>query len=268
MTEIVPYTLRTQQSESRLLSRRNVSTRHLAIARRIKVHGRRISIRRITTTVLLIGVLFSAVTRAENPPTLRNTVPSTNQGFVKIVIDVNDFESNTPRGDRQWGNHNDCSGGLMAIPNLWDAHVLPEDFTQNSPELTYHVQIPTTENYVVWFHAKASDWKSNSAHFTIVHENQDANTENLLKNRLRMRIRSLRNWVWTRSTLDISTTELFEENNGSNAILKLQAGESKLHVWMDEDGFCFDKIILVNDFGYDPTEEFGSLVGKRITPSQ
>ncbi|HEX7901161.1 MAG TPA: hypothetical protein VF950_25610 [Planctomycetota bacterium] len=124
------------------------------------------------------------------------------------------------------------TGALQATPN---ENVLnEEDFVEKSPRIDFEVEFPKAGTYFVWVRGLGADQEDNSCHVGLdgkavasADKIAEFDTE----------------WTWTKDTKD-----------GEDATLKIDApGKRTLNVWMREDGFILDRIILTTDKTFTPS---------------
>ena len=123
------------------------------------------------------------------------------------------------------------TGAMQALPNT-DV-LIDEDFVAKSPRLDFEVDFPKAGTYIVWVRG-LGDVEDNSCHIgldgkAVASADKIAEFET--------------EWTWCKDTKD-----------GEDATLKIEApGKRTLNVWMREDGFVIDRIILTMDPKFAPT---------------
>lgn len=155
-----------------------------------------------------------------------------------VSIEAEHFSTNIARGLHSWAaatNEAGYSGdGYMeALPNA-DTNWATGWFVTNAPQMAYRVRFATNGTHYVWVRGRAPG--SGDA---TVHVGLDgmpvSGTDNISG--------FSPSWGWSKQTLD-----------GQAANLNLAAvGDHTLDVWMRQDGFEIDKIILTRDSGYAPS---------------
>jgi len=124
------------------------------------------------------------------------------------------------------------TGAMQATPN--DNVLNEEDFVEKSPRIDFEVDFPKAGTYFVWVRGLGADQEDNSCHVgldgkAVASADKIAEFET--------------EWTWTKDTKD-----------GEDATLKIDApGKRTLNVWMREDGFVLDRIILTTDAKFVPS---------------
>ena len=147
-----------------------------------------------------------------------------------VVIEAEDFDTNTPRGGHDWINDNTIAGAsgsqLLSNPNI--GTLINTGFATTTPETTYNIDFTTTGTYNLWLRGYADTNSDNSVHFGI--NGTPASTAD----RVETDPSIVDQWTWTNDTRD-----------GATATITITTpGTYTLNMWMREDGFRIDKIIL------------------------
>ncbi len=161
-----------------------------------------------------------------------------------IVIEAEHFKGSRPYNNQSWRTRTDRRGfrGEGAVVVAPDKGVrVRSRYNKRSPELTYPVEFQDAGKYYIWLRTWAGDNNSNSAHIGL---NGDAirsasylGTENGSENYGR--------WIWTQKQLD----------RGNDAYVRISSpGVHNLNLWMREDGFYIDRIILTKDRFFIPRD--------------
>ncbi len=159
-----------------------------------------------------------------------------------LSIDATSFDRNTSQGNHTWTqvDDRDAIGGsaMLAGPDTDTNN--NTGFVSNSPRLDYRVNFVTPGIYYVWILGRA-DTTSPSGMNDSVHVGLDGKAVDTAD-----RISGFGNsFGWSRSTMD-----------GSMATVEVaESGVRTLNVWMREDGFVFDKIVLTTDPDFIPSGE-------------
>ncbi len=104
-----------------------------------------------------------------------------------------------------------------------------------SPQLRYNVTFPSAGTYYVWVRGYAVDNNARIIHAGL--DNATVSTADKIN-------LSTGRWMWSRSTTD-----------GPPATINVAtAGKHTFNLWMGQDGFRADKIILTNDSSYVPSD--------------
>lgn len=157
----------------------------------------------------------------------------------RIVIEAEHFSSNTARGQHSWvlaTSPAGASGGysLLATPDI-DA-TLDTNYQALAPQLDYRIVNTTPGTWYVWLRGNGKDFDANSCHVGV--DGTAPATGAIVET-----FQPDGTWVWVGNT----------RNNGRARIALVTAGEHTLHVWMREDGFSLDKILLTTDSAETPS---------------
>ncbi len=154
----------------------------------------------------------------------------------RVVVEAESFATNTPRSAHRWDrvSHGQASGQALMTANPNSNQTFDTNYSSASPELAVPVRFATTGTYHVWVRGLGPSANDDSLHVGL----DGAATASS------DRITGFTNALgWSRNTMD-----------GPVATLQVsQAGVHTLHVWMREDGFSFDKLILTRTQSFTPT---------------
>jgi len=154
----------------------------------------------------------------------------------RVVIEAEHFATHTPRSSRRWDlvSHGQASGQALMTANPNSNQVINTNYTSTSPELVFPVRFVTPGTYYVWIRGLGPSADDDSLHVGI----DGAGVASA------DRITGFNNGLgWSRSTMD-------------GPVATLQVGQAGLHdvnVWMREDGFSFDKLVLTRTQSFTPT---------------
>lgn len=154
----------------------------------------------------------------------------------QVVMEVENFEANTARASHTWDLTNDAqgSGGKIMVSNPNNNTTINSGYVGGSPELRYKVNFATTGTYYVWVRGLGPSGSDDSCHVGL--DNAAPTTCD--------RIGSFStSWGWTRATLDGPVATLSITTTGVHAI----------SLYMREDGFKADKLLLTTNNNYTPT---------------
>jgi hypothetical protein len=163
-----------------------------------------------------------------------------------VSIQAENFHANTPQGDHAWELLTDVEGftgtGFMqSLPNNGDNRNEIADYTTISPRLDYDVFFVTSGTHYVWVHGYRISGSDDSAHVAI-----DA-TETGGGDADRMQTGGTDGaWEWSLERRD---------GLGPAQIVVDGAGVHTISVWMREDGWIFDKIVLTTNADFVPEGE-------------
>ena len=178
---------------------------------------------------------ISVFTTLAPPPA---TAPFQESGGL-LVIEAEHPHANISRSGKSWTNQTTQTGFagegyFEAGPDTNVIYDTSTGFATVSPELQYQVQIQTTGTYYVWVRGYGKDGGSDSVHVGL--DGVSASSD-------RLNNFALGSYSWTKSTWD----------SVAATVNITTAGTHTLNVWMREDGFIFDKIILTQDPNYIPS---------------
>lgn len=155
-----------------------------------------------------------------------------------IVIEAEDFKANTKGGDHSWvlvtqPEGFSGRGAMQAVPNTEDV-IIEMDDVGNSPRLDYEVEFAKAGTYTVWVRGWGETQEDNSCHVGLDGKALDSSNSIAEFDA---------EWLWVKDTKD-----------GEDATIKVEKpGRHILNVWMRENGFILDRILLSLDPKYQPT---------------
>jgi hypothetical protein len=158
----------------------------------------------------------------------------------QIVIEAEHFHAKAKKDALTWELVKEPAGfsgdgAMEAKPN--DDVNNNEDFVTGSPRMDYKVNFAKAGKYRVWIRGWGRGESDNSCHVGLDGKAVDGSD--------RMGEWPAEEWAW-----------LNETHDGEPAILEVKdAGVHTLNVWMREDGFIVDKILLTLDQGYTPKDK-------------
>lgn len=153
-----------------------------------------------------------------------------------VVLEAEHFAANTARASHQWSAQSNpqASGQSVMVANPNSGQFINSNYAVDSPELTYRVQFSNAGTYYVWIRGVGASGNDDSCHVGI-----DGN-EVGSADRVTGFTSSL---GWTRTTMD-----------GPVATLQVNAaGIHEINLWMREDGFVADKIVLTKSSSFVPS---------------
>lgn len=153
-----------------------------------------------------------------------------------VVFEAENYLESIDRSSHTWveNSSSGASSGalLLASPNT--GALLNTGYVTTSPELTYDVNFTTTGTYYVWVRGIGASQDDDSCHVGIDGVGPASSD----------RISSFSTQLsWSRSTMDGSFATIVVSTPGIHTI----------SVWMREDGFQLDKLVLTTDSGFTPT---------------
>lgn len=153
-----------------------------------------------------------------------------------VVMEGESFGSNTPRSAHRWDRVTNLQASgqavMVANPNV-NQHI-DTGYATTSPELTYPVQFTTPGTYFVWVRGRGTTADDDSLHVGI--DGAAVATAD--------RITGFGGALgWSRNTMD-----------GPSATIQVtEPGLHTINVWMREDGFSFDKLVLTTNASFWPS---------------
>jgi glucose/arabinose dehydrogenase len=157
-----------------------------------------------------------------------------------ISIEAEDFDERIARGDA-WtpvaapGGFSG-TGALQALPN--DGTIYADgasNYATSAPELRYRVNFRQAGTYVVWIRGHGPSASDDSVHVGL-----DGTAVSTAE---RIDVAEGSGYVWSNQTMAPAAATLSVS----------QPGVHVLNVWMREDGFVLDKIVLTLDAAFVPT---------------
>jgi hypothetical protein len=125
------------------------------------------------------------------------------------------------------------SGYMQALPN--SGMTYDTGYTTTSPELQFQVVLPVTGTYYIWLRGYGGNSNDDSLHAGI--DGQGSSSAD----RITGCGWSGAGWIWCNSTSD-----------GPRATLYGTWGLHTINLWMREDGFRVDRLLLAADSGFTP----------------
>ncbi|NND89444.1 MAG: hypothetical protein HKN42_01170 [Granulosicoccus sp.] len=155
-----------------------------------------------------------------------------------IAIEAEHAVDNVPAADRNWvpGSRSGARGNASMITSP-DTGLIRFS-SGDAPRLSYQVDFPQAGSWHVWVRgwgdAVGGEGKSDSVHVGI---------DGTLAGAAAMQGFPTGGWAWSNST----------RGNGLATVQVDSPGQHTIDVWMREDGFEFDALVLSQDSGYVPT---------------
>lgn len=157
-----------------------------------------------------------------------------------VSIEAEDFDERIARGDA-WTpvavpSGFSGTGALQALPN--DGTIYADgasNYATAAPELRYRVNFRQAGTYVVWIRGHGPSGSDDSVHVGL--DGAAVSTAE------RIDVAEGTGYVWSNQTMAPGTATLSVS----------QPGVHVLNVWMREDGFVLDKIVLTLDAAFVPT---------------
>jgi hypothetical protein len=187
----------------------------------------------LKTAASLVALCLVAGSQAAEKPFVENA-----EGL--IVIEAENAHANAKKDPHKWELVKEpagfSGGGAMEAKPNDDANN-NDDFVTLSPRLDYKLKIAKPGKYRVWVRGWGRGESDNSCHIGLDGKAVDTSD--------RIGEFPAEEWAW-----------LNETHDGEAATLEIkEAGDHTLNVWMREDGFVLDKILLARDANYQPKDK-------------
>lgn len=159
-----------------------------------------------------------------------------------LSLEAENYHANTAQGGDNWNEYTSPSGYsgqgfLRAEPD--NGTTRNADYVANAPRLDFSVNFVKTGTHYVWIRGYKEGGSDDSVHVGL--DGVAVSSADRLSN-----FDDDDQWEWSSTTMD----------GGSRATINIDsAGEHEINVWMREDGFRLDKIVLTTDDDYEPGGE-------------
>ena len=167
-----------------------------------------------------------------------------------VEIEVENYHNYLKQGGHEWEEVSPIgfsgTAALKATPNT-GVHINTGNLT-NSPRLDYKVNFVKTGTHYIWTRGIGANGNDDSYH---------AGLDGTISTSAD-RISSFgTNWTWSKKTMD-----------GPDATINVgSTGNHTFNIWMREDGFVIDKVVITNDFNYEPTDN-NARIANFIAPEE
>ena len=158
-----------------------------------------------------------------------------------VVMEGEHFHENIIRGSKSWIPNADRPGyvaesAMIVQPN--NGGLTDINYATTSPEMQYQVLFTTTGTYYLWVRGWTVDGEDNSLHMGL--DNQAVASAA----KISMPISGYGAWTWfnRHATTNISATLVIST-----------PGVHTINVWMREDGFRLDRLLLTTNAGFIPS---------------
>ncbi|MES1172938.1 MAG: hypothetical protein ABUL62_01325 [Myxococcales bacterium] len=154
----------------------------------------------------------------------------------QVVMEAEHFSVNTPRASHTWDLTSDgaASGSQCMLSNPNNGANVNTGYTTGSPQLNFPVKFATTGTYQVWVRGLGAGSADRTIHAGI------DGTAVASADRISGFSAS---YAWSKSTLD-----------GPVATISVtSAGVHTINLWMREDGFRFDRLLLTTSTSFVPS---------------
>jgi hypothetical protein len=182
-------------------------------------------------------------TRTPTSTPTSTPTPSSGSAFQEqggqVVMEAENFTDSTSRNSQSWIKRTDIAGsvgtGFMRVEPDTGAAIDDTNYPTTRPELRYRVQISTPGTYYVWLRGYATDDSNNSVHVGL--NGQAAASADKISTS------TFNGWAWIQSTRD-----------GPVATVNISsAGLHTISIWMREDGFRVDRVLLTTNSSLTPS---------------
>jgi beta-glucosidase len=157
----------------------------------------------------------------------------------QVVMEAEHFTGNTPQGGHSWLLQSDAnaSGGQAMRTDPDNGAAVDTGYVTGSPRLDYRVSFATTGTYQVWVRGRAGG--ASAGNSDSVHAGLDGAAIASAD-----RIASFTaSFGWSKSTMDGPVATLVVSTTGVHTV----------NLWMREDGFIADKILLTTSTSFTPS---------------
>jgi hypothetical protein len=167
-----------------------------------------------------------------------------------VSMEAENAHANTPQGGHSWTfiplSGASGTGAMEATPNA-DVH-RNTGYATNSPRLDFQVTFVRTGTHYVWIRGLGRSVADDSVHVGL--NGQEIATSD--------RISTFTDtWTWINTTMD-----------GVRATIEVPTvGTHTVNVWMREDGFLFDKLVLTSNATYIPSNRGPAESSQATTPA-
>lgn len=154
----------------------------------------------------------------------------------QVVFEAEHFSNNTPRISHTWDLTNDsaAAGGQCMLSNPNNGANVNTGYVTGSPQLDFPVKFTTTGTYQVWVRGLGAGSADRTVHAGL--DGVGPTTADRISGFSTA-------YAWSRSTLD-----------GPVATINVtSAGVHTVNLWMREDGFRVDRILLTTNTGFIPS---------------
>ncbi len=170
----------------------------------------------------------SGNTATSNSAVFTTASPAFKETGGQVVIEAEHFDGNVTRGGKTWTLQTTQagyagSGFMTALPN--NNGMMDTGYVTTSPELVYNINFATTGTYYVWLRGRGPTGSDDSVHAGL--NKAGPSTADRITGFTTA-------WAWSRATSDGPVATLVVSKTGLQSF----------HLWMREDGFQVDRIIL------------------------
>jgi hypothetical protein len=194
------------------------------------------------------GFIVDQVILSPDPDFDPMQVPDTPKAFEQgqdglVSLEAEQFHNQVTPGDHEWTlvSDSNASGGEAMYTALDNGTNYNTDYADNSPRLDYEINFTQIGQHYVWVLGRAAgDRISTSDSLHVGLDGQEIKTAD--------RIKGFKgDFGWSNGTMD-----------GAPAVLNITStGVQTLNLWMREDGFMVDQVILATAPNFDPLSTSG-----------
>ncbi len=183
------------------------------------------------------------------PAWAAQTLQAFQESAGSVAMEAEHYDAKTPLGGHDWTPQvaivGHSGGSLQAMPNSGAS--VNSGYVGKVAELVYNVQFSTTGTYYVWLRGYGPSNADDTVH-TGIDSSGPASCDRLI-------FLPLGAWVWSRNTMDNVPATLTVQTPGFHTF----------HIWMREDGFIVDKVLLTTSSSATAPTGFGPPESPRIT---
>ncbi len=167
-------------------------------------------------------------TTTSNSAVFTTTAAAFKETGGQVVIEAEHFDGNVSRAGKNWTLQTSQvgyagSGFMTAAPN--NNGMIDTGYVTTSPELVYNINFAATGTYYVWLRGRGPTGSDDSAHAGL--NKAGPSTSDKITGFTTA-------WAWSRATVD----------GPAASLVVTKTGLQTFHLWMREDGFQVDRIIL------------------------
>ncbi len=159
----------------------------------------------------------------------------------QVVMEAENADANVSRNSKTWTLNTTIAGSsgagyLIALPNNGSGtNAVASAAATSNPELQFQVTFTTTGTYYIWVRGYAASTSDDNLHAGL--DGVPSSTTDKFK------LTAIGTWNWTRT----------DNVSANRSVVVSSAGIHTIYVWMYEDGFSLDKIVLTTSSAFTPS---------------